>query len=64
MKLHTSKHLLPPIYALISWHDERIAIKREFFEKIKEVLTNIGSNREIIMLGDLNSRTGCQKDNE
>lgn len=40
--------------------DETIAKKEEFFEKLGRALTNIGTNREIILLGDLNSHTGNQ----
>ncbi|XP_072377962.1 uncharacterized protein [Diabrotica undecimpunctata] len=32
--------------------------KDEFFEKLNDIITNIGKSRELIILGDLNSRVG------
>lgn len=40
--------------------DEPVASKDEFFEKLNEVVQQIGSAREIILLGDFNSRTDCR----
>ncbi|MBV2145728.1 MAG: hypothetical protein KTM48_03335, partial [Wolbachia endosymbiont of Pissodes strobi] len=43
--------------------DEPVAIKDAFFEKLNEVLTDIGDTRDVIMLGDFNSRTGKKINN-
>ncbi|KAL3285655.1 hypothetical protein HHI36_000187 [Cryptolaemus montrouzieri] len=40
--------------------DERVGTKQEFYEELEEISTGIGQNREIIMLGDFNPRTGRQ----
>lgn len=38
--------------------DEPVAMKDTFFEKLNEVLADIGNTRDVIVLGDFNSRTG------
>lgn len=37
---------------------ENVGEKQEFFEKLDEIITDIGRNREIIILGDFNDRIG------
>lgn len=34
--------------------------KVQFYEKLNEILVNIGTTREIILLGDFNGRTGIK----
>ncbi|KAL3275031.1 hypothetical protein HHI36_019803, partial [Cryptolaemus montrouzieri] len=40
--------------------DESVGRKQEFYGELEEILTGIGQNREIIMLGDFYARTGWQ----
>lgn len=40
--------------------DALVNKKNEFFEQLHREITNIGDTREIIILGDLNSRTGSK----
>ncbi|XP_072398398.1 uncharacterized protein [Diabrotica undecimpunctata] len=50
------------VYAISD--DESIAAKDEFFEKLNDIITNIGKSRELIILGDLNSRVGQRINSE
>ncbi|XP_044762230.1 craniofacial development protein 2-like [Coccinella septempunctata] len=45
-------------------NDELYAVKDEFFEKLNDEITKIGNNREIIIMGDLNGKTGRKRDNK
>ncbi|XP_072400334.1 uncharacterized protein [Diabrotica undecimpunctata] len=54
-------HKITMIAACAPSDDATINVKEDFFQKIEDILNNIGKNREIIMLGDFNSRTGYQK---
>ena len=47
------------IYAITE--DALIELKDRFFEQLHQVISTIGSSREIILLGDLNSRVGKQE---
>ncbi|XP_018898500.1 craniofacial development protein 2 [Bemisia tabaci] len=40
--------------------DSTVAVKDQFFEELDEEIENIGHSREIVVLGDLNGRTGRQ----
>ncbi|XP_044745272.1 uncharacterized protein LOC123307119 [Coccinella septempunctata] len=44
--------------------DESIAYKESFFETLNDVIGRIGDSREIIMMGDFNSRTGRSPDSD
>lgn len=44
--------------------DALVNIKDGFFEKLHSEIANIGRSREIIILGDLNSRTGKKQHNK
>ncbi|XP_072377991.1 uncharacterized protein [Diabrotica undecimpunctata] len=50
------------VYAISD--DQSIAAKDEFFEKLNDIITNIGKSRELIVLGDLNSRVGQRINSE
>lgn len=63
MNIKLNGHNITVIAAYAPSDDERKDTKQEFFEKIDETLTEIGNNREVIMLGDFNSRTGREKNN-
>lgn len=41
--------------------DETVLIKDLFFEELQLALENIGDNREIILMGDFNARTGSRR---
>lgn len=53
MSLGGHKTTIPGCYAV---NDALINTKEEFFEVLNEELTKIGTSREIILMGDLNSR--------
>jgi len=38
--------------------------KVQFYEKMNEIWINIGTTREIILLGDFNGHTGTKVDNQ
>lgn len=64
MNIQLNGHNVTVIAAYAPSDDERVATKQEFFEKMEETVANIGNDREIIMLGDFNSRTGCRTDSK
>jgi len=56
MNLFMKKLCILGIYALSD--DEHAVVKEDFFGKLNEVIVEIGNWREIVIAGDLNSRTG------
>lgn len=44
-------------------NDAIVNIKDDFFEQLNDEITKIGTSREIIILGDLNCRTGRENNN-
>lgn len=61
MKVHGTRITIIGVYALNDVAPDHE--KDEFFEKLNSVITDIGNSREIIVLGDLNGRTGRKKGN-
>lgn len=62
IRLHQHNGTLLAIYAPSD--DESIAGKDSFFETLNDVIGIIGNTREIIMMGDFNSRTGRSPDSD
>jgi len=61
MNLFGNKLCILGIYAVSD--DEHAVVKGDFFGKLNEVLVEIGNSREILIAGDLNSRTGKKINN-
>lgn len=55
-------NIIPIIAVFASSEDEYVQNKNDFFEKVHKVISNVGNSREMIMLGDLNGKTGIRKD--
>ena len=61
------KHLGFKITILCAYapsNDKADLEKDQFYEKLNETLINIGTTREVILLGDFNGRTGTKLDNQ
>ena len=61
MNLFMKKLCILGIYALSD--DEHSVVKGDFFGKLNELIVEIGNSREILIAGDLNSRTGKKVNN-
>jgi len=61
MNLFGKKLCILGIYAISD--DENALVKEEFWGKLNEVITEIGTSREILIAGDFNSRTGKKTKN-
>lgn len=58
LTLNAHKITILGVYAVND--DALVNQKNEFFEQLHQQITNIGDTREIIILGDMNSRTGSK----
>jgi hypothetical protein len=61
MNLFGKKLCILGIYAISD--DEHAVVKGDFFGKLNEVIVETGNSREILIAGDLNSRTGKKINN-
>ncbi|XP_044753786.1 craniofacial development protein 2-like [Coccinella septempunctata] len=62
MTLYQRKITILAVYAISE--DENASIKDDFFERLNEVVQNVGLNREIILMGDFNGRTGSRRNDK
>ena len=60
LTLHSHKVTLIGVYGVND--DAQIAVKDQFFEQLNDEVLQVGTTREVIVIGDLNGRVGNRRD--